>query len=99
LGHPKGQSLLDVAERKPAKAVLAAAKPPAKPRSSGGGSSIDGGTLKIVLGAVVAIALVGGGAWYFWPKSSGTYGKSKKGKAAVTKKAPKKAPARPKSTE
>ena len=99
LGHPKGQSLLDIAERKPAKEVLVASKPPKKPRSSGGGSSIDGRTLKIVLGAILAVALVGGGAWYFWPSSSGSYGKSKKGKAAVTKKAPKKAPVRAKSTE
>ena len=98
LGHPKGQTLLDIAERKPAKEVLVASKPPRKPRSSGG-SSIDGGTLKIVLGAVLALALVGGGAWYFWPKSSGSYGKSKKGKAAVTKKAPKKAPVRPKAAD
>src|SRR5262249_45032909 len=73
LGHPKGQTLLDIAERKPAKEVLAT-KPAPKPRISGG-SSIDGRTVKIALGAILAVGLAVG-AWQLWPKSNsgGLYG-------------------------
>ena len=92
LGHHKGQTLLDIAERKPAKEVLAKPAAPKKPRSSGG-SSIDPGKLKLVLVAVLGLALVGGGVWYFMQPggSSGGYGKPKKGKSSAAKKAPKKA--------
>jgi hypothetical protein len=87
LGHPKGQTLLDIAERKPAAAVLteqraATAKP--KPRKSSGGG-IDGGTLKILVGVIVAVAVAAGGIWY-WMNSAPTPG-SKKGKSAAAKKA------------
>lgn len=85
LGHPKGESLLEIAERKPAKAVLAAAKPAPKPRVSSG-SSIDPKTLKIVLGAILGVAVIGGGVWYFMNSSPSTPSKYKK-KAGATKKA------------
>src|SRR5207248_3462305 len=89
LGHPKGETLLDIAERKPAAAVIASgsaasiSKP--KPRkSSGGGSSIDSGTLKLVGAAIVAIGVVGGGIWW-WMNSPSSAPKSKK-KGTATKK-------------
>ncbi len=86
LGHPKGQALLDIAERKPAKEVLAAAKAaPSKPRVSSGGG-LDGGTVKLVAIAALAVAVVGGGVWY-WRGSSSTPSKSKKSKSAATKRA------------
>jgi hypothetical protein len=88
LGHPKGQTLLDIAERKPAAAVIkeqrSAAAPKPRPRASSGGG-IDGGTLKILGGAVLAIAIAGGGVWY-WMSSSPSTG-SKKAKSAAAKKA------------
>jgi hypothetical protein len=92
LGHPKGQTLLDIAERKPAAAVLedhrAAATPYSAPKprkSSGGGSSIDPDTLKKVGGAILALAVAGGGVWYFM--NSGSSGGARKGKSAAAKKA------------
>src|SRR5262249_3981575 len=91
LGHPKGSTLLDIAERKPAKEVLSAAKASrVKPRT-GSGVEISAGTLKLVAGAVLAIALVAGGAWYMFSGPSRPAG-SKKSKSAATKKA--KAPAK-----
>jgi hypothetical protein len=87
LGHPKGQALLDIAERRPAKDVLSAAKSSrSKPRMSSMGSGIDGATLKLVAGAALVIALVGGGAWYMLSSPARPSG-SKKSKAAATKKA------------
>jgi hypothetical protein len=92
LGHPKGQSLLDIAERKPAAEVLqghrAAAAPYSAPRArraSGGGTSIDSGTLAKVGGAILAIAIAVGGIWYFMNSSSSPG--AKKGKSAAAKKA------------
>src|SRR5262245_16520990 len=91
LGHPKGQTLLDIAERKPANEVLSAAKSSrSKPRVATGGS-IDAGTLKLVAGAVLVIAVVAGGAWYLMSGPSRPSG-TKKPKGAPTKKA--KAPAK-----
>jgi|GEM_PF-5532707 len=92
LGHPKGQTLLDIAERKPAAAVIQehrSAYTPPKPRSSsggGGGASIDSGTLVKVGGAILAIAVAAGGIWYFMNPSTPSYG-GKKGKSAAAKKA------------
>jgi hypothetical protein len=86
LGHPKGQTLLDIAERKPANEVLSAAKSSgSKPRAAAGGG-IDAATLKLVGGAVLAIAVVAGGAWYMLSGPSRPAG-SKKSKSAPTKKA------------
>jgi hypothetical protein len=87
LGHPKGSTLLDIAERKPAKEVLSAAKASrAKPRARSG-VEIDPGKLKLVAGAVLVIALVAGGAWYMFSGPSRPATKSKKSKSAPTKKA------------
>jgi hypothetical protein len=93
LGHPKGETLLDIAERKPAAAVIASgsaasiSKP--KPRKSSGGG-IDSGTLKIAGVAVLAISIIGGGI-YWWMNAPPSTSKSKK-KSTATKKvtAPKK---------
>jgi nucleotide-binding universal stress UspA family protein len=82
LGHPKGNTLLDIAERTPAASMLMMAKPITRAKSYSGGSSIDSETLKKVGGAIVAIGVIGGGIW-FWMNS--TPSKSKKGKAAVKK--------------
>ena len=91
LGHPKGDALLNIAERKPAASVLstpnASAAPKPKRKSSGGGMSLDGGTVKKLGVAVVAIAVVGGGVWY-WMTSSGSSStrRSRKPKSKPTKK-------------
>jgi hypothetical protein len=97
LGHPKGQTLLDIAERKPAAAVMASgsaasiSKP--KPRRSSGGSSIDPGTLKIVGIAVLVIGIIGGGIWWWMSTPSAPAKKSKK--STATKKV---TPAKKKAT-
>jgi hypothetical protein len=92
LGHPKGEALLDIAERKPAAVTLAAARPPApKPRKNyggGGGGGIDGDTLKKVGAAVLAVAVAVGGIWWWMsPGSTPTRGRARKAKSAATKKA------------
>jgi len=70
LGHPKGESLLAIAERTPAASMLMMARPVprSRPRMSGG-ATIDGGTLAKFGGAVLAAALAGGGIWY-WTSST-----------------------------
>ena len=91
LGHPKGETLLDIAERKPAHAVIASgsaasmSKP--KPRRSSGGGSIDSGTLKLVGGAILGIGIVGGGIWY-WMSAPASSPRSKKKSAASKKVTP-----------
>ena len=96
LGHPKGQTLLDIAERKPAAALIAdhrASSPYSspKPRTSSGGGGIDAGTLKVLGGAVVAIGVVAGGIWYWMnsppPSPAGKKAKSSAAKKAAAKKA------------
>jgi hypothetical protein len=93
LGHPKGETLLDIAERKPAAAVLTAAKgsPAPKPKRTSGGMEIDGAAVKKLGIAVAAIAVVGGGIWYFMFGSGGSSGSSRgrkkpKAKSSATKK-------------
>jgi hypothetical protein len=94
LGHPKGETLLDIAERKPANEVLSAAKSaPSKPRVRAGGG-LESIPLKPVAIAALAVAVVAGGIWYFGGSSSHS-SRQKKPKAAATKKAgaaPKKTP-------
>jgi nucleotide-binding universal stress UspA family protein len=92
LGHPKGNTLLDIAERTPAASMLMMAKPIPKAKSYSGGSSIDSETLKKVGGAIVALGVVAGGIW-FWMNT--TPSKSKKGKAAAKKVVKPAAPAAP----
>jgi hypothetical protein len=92
LGHPKGETLLDIAERRPAAAVISANKPsPAsKPKRTGGGMQIDGAAAKKIGIAVVAIAIAGGGIWYAMSGGGGSSGSSrrtKKPKAKTGKKA------------
>lgn len=84
LGHPKGKTLLDIAERTPAASVLMMAKPipKSKPPMFSGGAGIDTGTLKVIAGAILGIAIIGGGGWY-WMNS--TPAKKPKKKAAVKK--------------
>jgi hypothetical protein len=97
LGHPKGETLLDIAERKPAHAVIAAGSAASisrpKPRKSSGGSSIDPGTLKIVGIAVLVIGIIGGGIWWWMSAPSVPAKKSKK--STATKKV---SPAKKKAT-
>jgi hypothetical protein len=88
LGHPKGETLLGIAERMPASSVLMLAKPPAKvKRKSGGGTNIDPRTLIKVGGGLLAAALLGGGIWMWMNSSPSPRGKGKKGKSAATAKA------------
>ncbi len=89
LGHPKGQTLMDIAERKPAAEVIqehraAGSYSAPKPRRSSGGS-MDSGTLAKVGGGILAIAIAAGGIWYYM-NSTPSYG-PKKGKSAAAKKA------------
>jgi len=88
LGHPKGNTLLGIAERMPASSVLMLAKPPAniRKRSSGGGS-IDQPTLIKVGGGLLAAAVLGGGIWMWMNSAPSTRTKAKKGKAAAATKA------------
>jgi nucleotide-binding universal stress UspA family protein len=89
LGHPKGESLLAIAERTPAASMLMMAKPipKSKPRISTG-EGIDGGTLAKVGGAILAVALVGGGVWYWMnsPSSAKSKRAAKATKSAAAKK-------------
>lgn len=84
LGHPKGNTLLDIAERKPAASIVAMNKPIPKAKSPrfSGGSSIDSGMLVKVGGAIVAIGAIAGGIWY-WMNMKPS--KPKKPKPAVKK--------------
>ncbi len=85
LGHVKGESLLGIAERLPANAMLTMARAtPAKvSRGNSGRSSIDSGTLLKVGGGIAAVAIIGGGIWYWMSQpSSGT--RARKGKRAAT---------------
>jgi len=84
LGHPKGKTLLDIAERTPASSMLMMARPisRSKPPMFSGGSGIDGGTLKMIAGAILGIAVIGGGAWYLM---NGTSARKPKKKAVVKK--------------
>ncbi len=88
LGHPKGETLLDIAERMPASSVLQLAKPPAKlkKKSGGGGMNLDPKMLMKVGGGALAAAILGGGIW-MWMNSTPSRPK-KKGKAGTTQKAP-----------
>jgi len=90
LGHPKGETLLGIAERMPASSVLMLANPPAKIKKSsgGGGGSIDQPTLIKVGGGLLAAAVIGGGIWMWMNSSPAPRGKGKKAKSAATKTAP-----------
>ncbi|MBS0266257.1 MAG: HEAT repeat domain-containing protein [Planctomycetes bacterium] len=85
LGHPKGQSLLEIAERRPAAATLTMAKGTTvvKPKRSGG--SMDSDTLKKVGVGVIAIGLIAGGAWFFLGGKSGSAGSRTKKTKSKTK--------------
>lgn len=88
LGHPKGRTLLDIAERKPAAppppSATPAYAPKSKPKSTGGGMSIDGDMLKKLVLGVVAIGIVGGGVWYFFLSGSGGSRPARKPKKKTT---------------
>lgn len=83
LGHPKGETLLDIAERKPAASVVAhgSAKsaPHSKAKRSGGGFEIDGAAVKKLGVGFMALAVVGGGIWY-WMNSAPAAGRKRKKK-------------------
>jgi hypothetical protein len=89
LRHPKGDSLLAIAERTPAASMLMMAKPipKSKPRISAG-DGIDGGTLAKAGGAVLALALVGGAILYWMnsPPSAKAKKSAKAAKSAAAKK-------------
>jgi hypothetical protein len=76
--------LLDIAERTPASSIMMMARPipRSKPPMFSGGSGIDGGTLKMIAGAILGIAVVGGGAWYLM---NGTSARKPKKKAVIKK--------------
>jgi hypothetical protein len=88
LGHPKGETLLDIAERKPAAAALVK-PPPAKAKKPGGGSTnVDSGMLLKVGGGLVAVAAIVGGIWWAMSGSSGgSRPKKKAGKPPAAKSA------------
>ena len=91
LGHPKGKSLLEIAEKKPAAEVMTTPKAP-KPKRTGGGMSIDGDMLKKMGLVVVVIGVIAGGVWYAMKDSSGAGGarrRTKKKKTAAVHVMPK----------
>jgi len=91
LGHPKGETLLGIAERMPASSVLMLANSSQKVKKSaggGGGTSIDQKTLIQVGGGLLAAAVVGGGIWMWMNSSPAPRGRGKKPKPAATAKAP-----------
>jgi hypothetical protein len=85
LGHPKGNTLLGIAERMPASSVLMLAKPPAKIRKRSGGGGIDQPGLIKVGGGLLTAAVLGGGIWMWMNSSPSTRAKAKKGKATAAK--------------
>ena len=90
LGHPKGESLLDIAERTPATFVLKAAQPSAssRPRSRAG-NGLDAATLKKLCGAVLGLAIAGGGLFFAMgggQPASSKAGRKKAGAARSTAK-------------
>jgi hypothetical protein len=88
LGHPKGETLLGIAERMPAASVLklANAPVPKAKKSSGGGITIDPQSLIKVGGGLLAAALIGGGIWMWMSSSPSPRGRGKKAKAVAAKK-------------
>jgi hypothetical protein len=87
LGHPKGETLLDIAERKPA--AVALAKPPPKPKKSGGSSmNVDPGMLLKIGGGIVAVAVIVGGIWMWMNSKPAPRAKKKSGKPTATKSVP-----------
>jgi hypothetical protein len=82
LGHPKGESLLGIAERTPATFVLKAAQPyaPSRPRSRAG-NGLDAATLKKLCGAVLGLAVAAGGV--FFALNGGPSAPSKAGRKRV----------------
>jgi hypothetical protein len=86
LGHPKGKSLLAIAEKKPAVSRE-------KSRTSSSGAGTDRRTM-LTIGGALAVALVAGGFW-MWTSSGPVEAPPKKGaKKAVTKAKKKPKPAK-----
>jgi cytoskeletal protein RodZ len=90
LGHEKGETLLDIAERVPAAVMIAVAKSskPAKKSSSGGGMNLDPGMLLKAGVGLLAVLLIGGGIWWWMNAPSSPPSKKKSAKSTATKKAP-----------
>ena len=90
LGHPKGEALLDVAERTPAAELLAAQI--SQPKRARGNFKLDGAVLKKVGIAVVVCAVLVGGIGIFMQSGAGASTsrgrKPKKKKTAAVQIAP-----------
>jgi hypothetical protein len=88
LGHPKGEQLIEIAERKPAASVLTEAKSTtaAKPKRSEGGLRLTRGLLTKVGAAIVMIAVAAGGTWYAMNNSAAPARRTRKAKSVTAKK-------------
>jgi hypothetical protein len=71
LGHPKGKTLLDIAERKVAALPASAGSSYSKPKAKRSGTPIDWDAMKKPALALVCVAVLGGGIWWWQTKPSG----------------------------
>lgn len=70
LGHPKGKSLLDIAERKVAALPASAASGYSKAKAKKSSAPIDWGAMMKPALAVVGVAIIGGGVWWWQSQPS-----------------------------
>jgi len=70
LGHPKGKALLDIAERKVAALPASAGPAYSKPKSKRSSAPIDWGAMLKPGLAVVGVAILGSGLWWWQSKPS-----------------------------
>ena len=95
LGHPKGESLLGIAERTPATMVLKAAQTytPSRPRSRAG-NGLDTATLKKLCGAVLGLAVAAGGIYFAMGEGQPANSKAGRKKAGASRSTGKKVQAK-----
>ena len=70
LGHPKGKALLDIAERKVAALPASAGPAYSKPKAKRSSAPIDWGAMLKPGLAVVGVAILGSGIWWWQSKPS-----------------------------
>jgi len=88
LGHAKGKTLLEIAERTPAAAVLGGTRSTAavRPRRSGGGFRLGSGVTAKLTTAFAVVAMIAGGSWYATSNASAPARRTRKAKAVSAKR-------------